>query len=113
MMCQVSPLDKSHDLPGNHQQQQQSSGLPTTQATNNNNNNNGLNHGKSSRRPTYAEIVENPLVDDRIRPMQFDFDALGILPKCQQAELLFSMFADGQELLYIFFFCFVLEILFL
>ncbi|XP_031787876.1 KICSTOR complex protein SZT2 isoform X2 [Nasonia vitripennis] len=97
MMCQVSPLDKSHDLPGN-QQQLQSSGLPTNQTSNNNNNNNnGLNHGKTSRRPTYADILENPLVDDRIRPMQFDFDALGILPKCQQAELLFSMFADDYH----------------
>lgn len=39
-----------------------------------------------------------PIIDERIHPMYFSFDTLSILPKCQQAELLFSMFADGQKL---------------
>ncbi|CAL7950911.1 unnamed protein product [Xylocopa violacea] len=34
-------------------------------------------------------------IDERIHMMHFSFDTLNILPKCQQAELLFSMFADG------------------
>ncbi|XP_043514984.1 KICSTOR complex protein SZT2-like isoform X3 [Frieseomelitta varia] len=33
-------------------------------------------------------------IDERICTMHFSFDTLNILPKCQQAELLFSMFAD-------------------
>uniref|UniRef100_A0A0C9R6N5 Szt2 protein n=1 Tax=Fopius arisanus TaxID=64838 RepID=A0A0C9R6N5_9HYME len=33
--------------------------------------------------------------DEGIDHKLFNFDALRILPKCQQAELLFSMFADG------------------
>ncbi|XP_053983197.1 KICSTOR complex protein SZT2-like [Hylaeus volcanicus] len=36
-----------------------------------------------------------PSIDERIRLMHFVFDTLNILPKCQQAELLFSMFVDG------------------
>lgn len=43
-----------------------------------------------------AELFEaTPTIDERIHPMYFSFDTLSILPKCQQAELLFSMFADG------------------
>lgn len=38
-----------------------------------------------------------PSVDERIHMMHFSFDTLNILPKCQQAELLFSMFADGKN----------------
>ncbi|CAK9801279.1 KICSTOR complex protein SZT2 [Anthophora quadrimaculata] len=36
-----------------------------------------------------------PTIDERIHMMHFSFDTLNILPKCQQAELLFSMFAGG------------------
>lgn len=36
-------------------------------------------------------------VDDKIHLMHFSFDALNILPKCQQAELLFSMFVSGKN----------------
>lgn len=90
-MCQVSPQEKNIDGPSNQTTQ------PTTNSSLSNNNNNIVNGvGKTSRRPTYADIAsESPLIDDRIRSMQFEFDALGILPKCQQAELLFSMFLDG------------------
>lgn len=46
--------------------------------------------------PNSAELFETtPIIDERIHPMYFSFDTLSILPKCQQAELLFSMFADG------------------
>lgn len=38
-----------------------------------------------------------PTIDERIYMMHFSFDTLNILPKCQQAELLFSMFADGKN----------------
>lgn len=48
---------------------------------------------------TNNSIVEEsceglPTIDERIYMMHFSFDTLNILPKCQQAELLFSMFAD-------------------
>ena len=39
-------------------------------------------------------------IDERIYTMHFSFDTLNILPKCQQAELLFSMFADGKHFLF-------------
>lgn len=42
--------------------------------------------------PNPVELFETT---PRIHPMYFSFDTLSILPKCQQAELLFSMFADG------------------
>ncbi|XP_048511777.1 KICSTOR complex protein SZT2-like isoform X2 [Athalia rosae] len=35
--------------------------------------------------------------DDRIRSLPFAFDVLNILPKCQQAELLFSVFTEGSN----------------
>ncbi|KAK2589304.1 hypothetical protein KPH14_007855 [Odynerus spinipes] len=38
-----------------------------------------------------------PMIDERIHHMHFTFDPLSILPKCQQAELLFSMFANGSD----------------
>ncbi|XP_043599602.1 KICSTOR complex protein SZT2-like isoform X2 [Bombus pyrosoma] len=45
---------------------------------------------------TVEESCEGlPTIDERIYMMHFSFDTLNILPKCQQAELLFSMFADG------------------
>ncbi|XP_076659931.1 KICSTOR complex protein SZT2 isoform X2 [Halictus rubicundus] len=37
-----------------------------------------------------------PIIDEKIHPMHFFFDALNILPKCQQAELLFSMFDNDS-----------------
>lgn len=37
------------------------------------------------------------LIDDRIHSMHFSFDVLNILPKCQQAEVLFSMFSNGLQ----------------
>lgn len=51
---------------------------------------------------TNNSIVEEsceglPTIDERIYMMHFSFDTLNILPKCQQAELLFSMFADGKN----------------
>lgn len=55
---------------------------------------NGGSLGRYKRAGT-LEYLEGPLVDDRIHSMHFDFDILNILPKCQQAELLFSMFTDG------------------
>ncbi|XP_026671200.1 KICSTOR complex protein SZT2-like [Ceratina calcarata] len=36
-------------------------------------------------------------VEERINIRNFVFDALNILPKCQQAELLYSMFNDGNN----------------
>lgn len=51
---------------------------------------------RASKCPDPAELFETrPIIDERIHPMYFSFDTLSILPKCQQAELLFSMFADG------------------
>ncbi|XP_031836676.1 KICSTOR complex protein SZT2 isoform X3 [Nomia melanderi] len=38
-----------------------------------------------------------PIIDEKIHPMHFFFDTLNILPKCQQAELLFSMFTNGSN----------------
>ncbi|XP_014480858.1 PREDICTED: protein SZT2-like [Dinoponera quadriceps] len=47
--------------------------------------------------PDPAELFETtPIIDERIHPMYFSFDTLSILPKCQQAELLFSMFANDS-----------------
>ncbi|XP_032678990.1 KICSTOR complex protein SZT2-like [Odontomachus brunneus] len=43
--------------------------------------------------PNPAEFFETT---PRIHPMYFSFDTLSILPKCQQAELLFSMFANDS-----------------
>lgn len=52
-----------------------------------------------------AELLETtPINEERIHSMFFSFDTLSILPKCQQAELLFSMFADGWILGFFFFF---------
>ncbi|XP_063994970.1 KICSTOR complex protein SZT2-like [Diachasmimorpha longicaudata] len=42
-------------------------------------------------------FLDTPSRDDNIDHKLFNFDALSILPKCQQAELLFSMFADGPS----------------
>ncbi|XP_023246457.1 KICSTOR complex protein SZT2 [Copidosoma floridanum] len=53
--------------------------------------------GKTPRRPIPPDPVETLLIDDRIRSTHFDFDVLGILTKFQQAELLFSMFADDEN----------------
>ncbi|XP_076162167.1 KICSTOR complex protein SZT2 isoform X3 [Ptiloglossa arizonensis] len=39
-----------------------------------------------------------PSIDERICLMHFFFDTLNILPKCQQAELLFSMFVNGSTI---------------
>ncbi|XP_043250268.1 KICSTOR complex protein SZT2-like isoform X1 [Colletes gigas] len=45
------------------------------------------------------EVFEGlPCIDERIRLMHFFFDTLNILPKCQQAELLFSMFVNGTNI---------------
>ncbi|XP_029156600.1 KICSTOR complex protein SZT2-like [Nylanderia fulva] len=47
--------------------------------------------------PNPTEPFEaTPIIDERIHPMYFSFDTLSILSKCQQAELLFSMFADDS-----------------
>ncbi|XP_033214181.1 KICSTOR complex protein SZT2-like isoform X2 [Belonocnema kinseyi] len=58
-----------------------------------------LNQGMISRpikKPTQTDFLEGPpSVEERIHSMVFLFDTLNILPKCQQAELLFSMFDDG------------------
>jgi len=56
----------------------------------------GTSMDRISECPNPAEPLEaTPIIDERIHPMYFSFDTLSILPKCQQAELLFSMFADG------------------
>lgn len=51
---------------------------------------------KSANRAIKADFSDHPILDDRIQPMPFVFDIINVLPKCQQAELLFSMFDDGQ-----------------
>ncbi|EFN84896.1 KICSTOR complex protein SZT2 isoform X2 [Harpegnathos saltator] len=52
---------------------------------------------RASKCPDPAELFETtPIIDERIHPKYFSFDTLSILPKCQQAELLFSMFADDS-----------------
>ncbi|XP_046747125.1 KICSTOR complex protein SZT2-like [Diprion similis] len=54
--------------------------------------------GRSTRRPSPAECnQELSNANDRIRSIPFTFDVLNILPKCQQAELLFSVFSDGPS----------------
>jgi hypothetical protein len=56
----------------------------------------GTSMDRISECPNPTEPLEaTPIIDERIHPMYFSFDTLSILPKCQQAELLFSMFADG------------------
>ncbi|XP_011497452.1 PREDICTED: protein SZT2-like isoform X2 [Ceratosolen solmsi marchali] len=95
LMCQVLP--PSNDIPCNQQQTGLSGNQPTSSNVNNNCNNNISLNKTTTRRATYPEISENALIDNRIRSMQFDFDTLGILSKCQQAELLFSMFADDVK----------------
>ncbi|XP_066587997.1 KICSTOR complex protein SZT2-like [Prorops nasuta] len=45
-----------------------------------------------------SEFFEGPpIMDERIHPMYFSFDILSVLPKCQLAELLFSMFANDAD----------------
>ncbi|XP_076247853.1 KICSTOR complex protein SZT2 [Calliopsis andreniformis] len=44
------------------------------------------------------ELFEGlPSTNERVHLMHFSFDTLNILPKCQQAELLFSMFVSGSD----------------
>lgn len=53
---------------------------------------------RSARRPSPAEFNQGLAnADDRIRSIPFTFDVLNILPKCQQAELLFSIFTEGPS----------------
>ena len=97
LMCQSSASQDNSIVNNNNQSQQQQQQQAQQQVLSSatSNVNNLVMGNKTSKRPTYAEIAENPLKEDRIRVMQFDFDALSVLAKCQQAELLFSMFADG------------------
>ncbi|XP_012282231.1 KICSTOR complex protein SZT2 isoform X2 [Orussus abietinus] len=57
---------------------------------------NGGTVGRSIKRPASTDFCDGPPdTDERIHSVLFAFDTLNILSKCQQAELLFSMFADG------------------
>ncbi|KAJ8923504.1 hypothetical protein NQ315_010082 [Exocentrus adspersus] len=42
-----------------------------------------------------------PIITPRIEHIPFKFDPINILPLCQQTELLFSMFIEGKEKLYL------------
>ncbi|XP_076387408.1 KICSTOR complex protein SZT2 isoform X2 [Megachile rotundata] len=55
-------------------------------------NRNSKNNGGASAEESYDGLSMN---DEKIHMMHFSFDILNILPKCQQAELLFSMFGNG------------------
>jgi len=56
----------------------------------------GASTDRISEYPNPIEPFEaTPIIDERIHSMYFSFDTLSILSKCQQAELLFSMFVDG------------------
>lgn len=65
-------------------------------STNGNNQSMARSLAKTKRRTTTSgDSCDDQLkIDTRIKSMSFDFDPLGILEKCQQAELLFSMFSD-------------------
>lgn len=43
---------------------------------------------------THSRILSDDQPDEKIYSKFFNFNMINILPKCQQAELLFSMFAD-------------------
>ena len=48
------------------------------------------------KKPGITDCLEGPpFIEERIHSKLFVFDTLNILPKFQQAELLFSMFDDG------------------
>ncbi|KAL0121707.1 hypothetical protein PUN28_006892 [Cardiocondyla obscurior] len=84
LLCQVTPMEKDTEIVfGQAHQGVKYHGVV------------GTSTDRISECPNLTEPFEaTPIIDERIHPMYFSFDTLSILPKCQQAELLFSMFAD-------------------
>ncbi|XP_034939533.1 KICSTOR complex protein SZT2-like [Chelonus insularis] len=89
LLTQVDPHDNSIEF-SNGCQQQASQYIPY----------NNCSH-KISRRisvPSFSQskYLSDELSDEGIHSKLFNFDMLNILSKCQQAELLFSMFVDSH-----------------
>ncbi|XP_072752702.1 KICSTOR complex protein SZT2 [Anoplolepis gracilipes] len=86
LLCQVTPAEKDTEIVFGqaHQGARYHSVM-------------GISTERISECPNSTEPLETtPIIDERIHPMYFSFDTLSILSKCQQAELLFSMFADDS-----------------
>lgn len=85
LLCQVTPMEKDTEIVfGQAHQGVKYHGVV------------GTSTDRISECPNSTEPFEaTPIIEERIHPMYFSFDTLSILSKCQQAELLFSMFADG------------------
>ncbi|XP_011685281.1 PREDICTED: protein SZT2-like isoform X1 [Wasmannia auropunctata] len=86
LLCQVTPVEKDTEIVfGQAHQGVKYHGVV------------GASTDRISECPNPTEPFEaTPIIDERIHPMYFSFDTLSILSKCQQAELLFSMFADDS-----------------
>ncbi|XP_018404829.1 PREDICTED: protein SZT2-like [Cyphomyrmex costatus] len=84
LLCQVTPVEKDTEIVfGQAHQGVKYHGIV------------GTSTDRISECPNPIEPFEaTPIIDERIHPMYFSFDTLSILSKCQQAELLFSMFVD-------------------
>lgn len=83
LLSQVTPAEKNTEIEFGQAHQGVRYGVTGTSAD------------RISECPNPIEPLETTaIIDERIHPMYFSFDTLSILPKCQQAELLFSMFAD-------------------
>ncbi|XP_012229201.2 KICSTOR complex protein SZT2-like isoform X1 [Linepithema humile] len=85
LLSQVTPAEKNTDIEFGQAHQGVRYGVM------------GASTDRISECPNPIEPFESTaIIDERIHPMYFSFDTLSILPKCQQAELLFSMFADDS-----------------
>nr|XP_033323081.1 KICSTOR complex protein SZT2-like isoform X1 [Megalopta genalis] len=84
LLCQIVPNEKSSEII--YGQVHQDIKLSKRNVRN-------IKNNECSAEELYQGL---PIADEKIHPMHFFFDALNILPKCQQAELLFSMFANGS-----------------
>ncbi|XP_018338951.1 PREDICTED: protein SZT2-like [Trachymyrmex septentrionalis] len=86
LLCQVTPVEKDTEIVfGQAHQGVKYHGTA------------GASTDRISECPNPIEPFEaTPIIDERIHSMYFSFDTLSILSKCQQAELLFSMFVDDS-----------------
>ncbi|XP_043487708.1 KICSTOR complex protein SZT2-like isoform X1 [Polistes fuscatus] len=82
-LCQVSPIENGNEVISGQ-------GFQTLKTSDRSVDSNG--YGNSA-----GCFKGSTMIDERIHHMHFTFDALSILPKCQQGELIFSMFANGTD----------------
>ncbi|XP_043281050.1 KICSTOR complex protein SZT2-like isoform X2 [Venturia canescens] len=89
LLSQVEPSENNSEINNGYQYQASQYGQT----------NGWLSSSRIPRQSTMSEgLLEGlPIPDQKIHPMFFNFDTLSILPKCHQAELLYSMFADGPN----------------